>query len=227
MANDIFVVSIPNWEKHNGSKKKNHRYILLEVRFFEDGKVTQLKQIEALLYLKCLTIAGDLLSNRFEVHAGMMPKRWRIDDKLLENCLNSLQQIQLVTYEKKSSLIIQKKRIQKKRREENSAEPSNLVPLTPSVSKAISIKISENHEVEVPRVLIGSWADTYPKEFLDLEIKKARSWLLANPHKSPKTNFGRFFNSWFNRAWEDYRKTLKSNPTQITVDDLNDLLGAQ
>lgn len=198
---------------------------MLEVRFFEDAKITQLKQIESLLYLKCLTIAGDLLSNQFEVHAGMMPKRWRIDDKLLANCLKSLQEIQLLTYEKKHSLLIQKKRIQKNTKEENSAEPRNLVPLLPK-SPPVLIKISEGNHVEVSRSLIMSWADTFPKEFLDLEIKKARNWLIANGHKSPKKNFGRFFNNWFNRSWDDYRKNLKSNPSAITVDDLNDLLGA-
>lgn len=122
MARASFIVTIPNWEKHNGSKKKNHRYILLETRFFEDAKITQLKQIDVLLFIKCLTIAGDLLSNRFEVHAGMMPKRWRIDDKSLLNCLNSLQEIQLLTYEKNDSLLIQKKRKQKNTKEENRKE---------------------------------------------------------------------------------------------------------
>lgn len=118
MAKTTFTVTVPNWEKHNGSKKKNHRYILLETRFFEDSKITQLKQIDVLLFIKCLTIAGDLLSSCFEVHAGMMPKRWRINDKLLENCLKSLQEIQLLTYEKNESLIIQYNTIQKKTKEE-------------------------------------------------------------------------------------------------------------
>lgn len=100
-----FWVHLPNWEKHNGTKKKNHRYIFLDTRFFEDAKICQLRQIEVLVFVKCLTIAGDLLSNSFEIHAGMMPKRWRIDDKLMENCCKSLQEFQLLTYQNSPSLI--------------------------------------------------------------------------------------------------------------------------
>jgi hypothetical protein len=114
-----YKITITNWEKHNGNKKKNHRYFLMENRFFEDSKINQLKQIDVLLFIKCLAIAGDLNSNSFEIHAGLMPKRWRIDDKLLANCCKTLEQNQLLTAEKVDSLLIQyntreKKRIEKK-----------------------------------------------------------------------------------------------------------------
>lgn len=103
MAKSTFDVEVIGWEKHNGSKKKNHRYFMLEYRFFEDSKISQLKQIECLLFIKCLCIAADLMVNRFQIHAGMMPKRWRIDDKTTENCLKTLQEFQLVRYEKNDS----------------------------------------------------------------------------------------------------------------------------
>lgn len=113
----------------------------------------------------------------------------------------------------------------KEERNNTSAEPSNLVPLKPAVSNAL-VRISSEKQVAISADLIKSWADTYPKDFLDMELKKARSWILANPQKSPKKGWGRFFNSWFDRGWEKYRTTLKSNPSAISVDDLNDLLGA-
>lgn len=75
--------------------------------------------------------------------------------------------------------------------------------------------------------LISSWADTYPKEFLELELKKARSWLIANQHKSPKKDYAKFLNNWFNTGWESYRKTLKSNPVSTTVDELMNFMGWQ
>lgn len=72
--------------------------------------------------------------------------------------------------------------------------------------------------------LLKAWYDTYPKEFLELEIKKARNWLLANPHKAPKSQWGRFFNGWLDRGWENYRKTLKSNPVKLTLEDMEEIL---
>lgn len=107
MAKKVFKISIPGWNEHNGSKKKNHRYFMIENRFFEDSKISQLKQIEVLIFIKCLSIAGDLTSDSFEIHAGLMPKRWRVDDKLMTNSLNSLQQLQLVTVQNEDSFIHQ------------------------------------------------------------------------------------------------------------------------
>lgn len=100
-----FTVTINNWAKHNNSKKKNHRYFLLEYRFFEDEKVSQLRLIESSLYLKCLCIAADLMTERIVIHVGLMPRRWRVDVKLLENSLKTLQSFQLVTYEKNEAFI--------------------------------------------------------------------------------------------------------------------------
>ena len=106
-------------------------------------------------------------------------------------------------------------------------EPSKLVPaLVQEKPKTFLVKISSTQSVELPSELILVWAETYPKDFLDEELKKARAWVLSNPHKAPKSAWGRFFNSWFARGWEKYRTTLKSNPTKISVEDLDEILGA-
>lgn len=107
-----------------------------------------------------------------------------------------------------------------------STEPKKSVAVTKAKKELVEFKVSNSKTIQVSKDLIDSWVDTFPKEFLDEEIKKARSWILSNPHKSPKSNWGRFLNSWFNRGWDRYRTTLKSNPTKITIDDLNDALGA-
>lgn len=73
--------------------------------------------------------------------------------------------------------------------------------------------------------LIKSWADTYPTEFLSEELKKARNWVLSNTHKAPKAQWARFLNTWFSRAWETHRKTLKGNPVKMTVEQMTELLG--
>lgn len=141
----IFTINITNWEKHNGTKKKNHRYFFMENRFFEDSKISQLKQIEVLLYLKCLTIAADLSSSCVQVHAGLMPKRWRVDDKLMENCCKTLQQFQLLTYEKNTSLLIEKKR-----KEENIKE-----------KKGDVVEVVENSSREIVGLYCDEWKSRY------------------------------------------------------------------
>lgn len=233
-----FTITIKNWEKHNGTKKKNHRYFLVENRFFEDAKISQLKQIEVLLFIKCLSIAGDLNASSFVVHAGLMPKRWRVDAKLLENSCKTLQSFQLLTYEKNHSFKIQNNtkqsktiqsnisselKIEEKKNEEISTQPNKSVAV--AAAAKIQIKISDSKTIEVNKDLVSSWADTYPKDFLNEELKKARNWVLSNPHKAPKAQWGKFLNNWFNRGWDRYRTTLKSNPVKVTMEDLNEVLG--
>lgn len=103
-----------------------------------------------------------------------------------------------------------------------STEPKKLVTVA---TTKIKIKISDSKTIEVNKDLVSSWADTYPKDFLNDELKKARNWVLSNPHKAPKAQWGKFLNNWFNRSWDRYRTTLKSNPIKVTMEDLNEVLG--
>lgn len=60
--------------------------------------------------------------------------------------------------------------------------------------------------------LFNSWLKTYEDEtWIRLEISKAASWIVANPKKAPKKDFGRFLNNWLSRGWDTYRKSIPSN----------------
>jgi hypothetical protein len=100
----------------------------------------------------------------------------------------------------------------------------NALPTVREPEKPAIEVVNENFS-KIKKDLIESWADTYPKEYLEIELKKARSWLLANKHKAPKSNYGRFLNNWFNNGWEKYRKTLPSNQTKTSVEDLMNFMG--
>jgi hypothetical protein len=104
-----------------------------------------------------------------------------------------------------------------------SVEPKKSVATV--MENKISFVISKNKQVLINSDLVNSWADTYPKEYLELSFKEMRNWILSNEHKAPKSAWSKFMNGWFSRGYEEYRKTLKSNPPKITVDDLSDILG--
>lgn len=87
-------------------------------------------------------------------------------------------------------------------------------------AETTAFRLSETLEVFLKNDLIQSWADTYPKEFLTEEMKKARNWILCNMHKAPKSQWGKFFNSWFARGWDQYRKTLRSNEVKPSREEL-------
>jgi hypothetical protein len=120
-----------------------------------------------------------------------------------------------------------KEKIKIKENNIKTTEPQKAVTVAaPKNNQSVSINLLSK-EVQISQLLVKSWADTYPQEYLELELKKARSWLISNPHKAPKSNFGRFFNSWFDRGWESYRKTLTSNGTILTAESLEEMLRNQ
>ena len=114
MSNSRYKVTIINWQKHQKKLKSGHTHFMLSKRFFDDEKVSLLKQNECLLYINLLVIAADLMSDSFAIHTKLLPNLLRIGDKSLHNCLARLQSFQLLTYEKMASNIIEDKRIEDK-----------------------------------------------------------------------------------------------------------------
>ena len=69
-------------------------------------------------------------------------------------------------------------------------------PLSPPLMKSHRVKkIAQEH-----------WVKQYGVEMCKEELTKALSWIYSNPTRAPKSDYGRFFNNWFLRAWEWKRK---------------------
>lgn len=103
----IYHIKINNWAKHNGSKKKNHRYFLLENRFFNDEKIVQLSALETRLYLYLLTVASDLNQDSYTLHTNSIPSYFKLRTDSIQTSLNHFESLQLVTLQKNSSFVIQ------------------------------------------------------------------------------------------------------------------------
>ena len=116
------------------------------------------------------------------------------------------------------------KELDKERDKERDKEYKSPEPQAVAVVNSSLFIISSTQQIPIKHELVKSWADTYPKEFLLASFKEMRNWVLSNQQKAPKSNWTRFMNNWFARGWERHRTTIKSNPTQITADDLNEIL---
>lgn len=223
----IYKITVNSWDKHNKGKKVGHRYILLHCGFLSHPIISSLTPVTRLLYLSCLLVAGESASSHIEVTHESLWRQSGVKSGSIESQLDLLQSFQLLTYEKKESLYIKEENIKEyKRKELISTEPTLSLSVEPEKPKQefIIFKISANKEINLKKDLLMSWIDTYPKEFVEEELKKARSWILSNEHKAPKSAWGRFFNSWLSRGWDNYRKTLKSNPTKLTEESLSEIL---
>jgi hypothetical protein len=47
---------------------------------------------------------------------------------------------------------------------------------------------------------LEEWADTYPATNPELELKRMKQWLLANPKKAVKRNWRKFITNWLTRT---------------------------
>lgn len=101
-------------------------------------------------------------------------------------------------------------------------------PKPKATSRAVTVKrtiqYTDTIQINVSEELLRSWSETFPAEYLRDEWKRSRNWILANPHKMPKSNWGKFLNDWLYRGWEKYRTTMTSNKVGITADDLSEIL---
>lgn len=78
----------------------------------------------------------------------------------------------------------------------------------PAKRKPLKVTISEDGTYKVPPELLDQWKQAYPHVDLRAEVKKARSWLSANPSRRKK-NLTAFLVNWFARTEAD---TVSRNP---------------
>lgn len=109
MAVITFKISIIGWEKHQQNKKKNHRYFLLENRFFQDDKIASLSAVETRLYLYLLTVAADLNQSSYSLNTNLIPTYFRLRTSSIHDALTKFESLQLLNYEKTASNTIENK----------------------------------------------------------------------------------------------------------------------
>lgn len=97
---DVFKITINNWAKHQGQKKKNHRYFLLENRFFQDDKIASLSAVQTRFYLYLLTVAADLTQDSYTLHTNSIPSYFRLRTQSVRDSLIKFEELQLLTYSK-------------------------------------------------------------------------------------------------------------------------------
>jgi hypothetical protein len=57
---------------------------------------------------------------------------------------------------------------------------------------------------------MSAWKAAYGMVDIDAELKRAAAWIASNPHLAPKTQLGRFLNTWFAKGQD--RAAIRSIP---------------
>lgn len=68
-----------------------------------------------------------------------------------------------------------------------------------------------------------AWSAAYGALDLDAELKKAAAWCVSNPHLSPKSQIGRFLNTWLAKGQN--AASLRSIPTERPTEVKQKLCG--
>lgn len=191
----IYLVTITNWEKHQKNKKKNHRSFLLENRFFNDDKIASLSAIETRLYLYLLTIAADLHQSSFAMHSRLVPNYFRIGEQSLSDCLLKFERIQLITLQKSDSNRIEKNRKEENRKENKYQAPKKIEPekklLNSEIWESYKDAYFERYGVEPVRNAstnskisqLASRLGTEAIQVVKFYLKHNESWYLKNTHE--------------------------------------------
>lgn len=59
---------------------------------------------------------------------------------------------------------------------------------------------------------LEAWKAAYPAVDVDSELLRAAAWIASNPHVAPKSQYGRFLNTWLARGQNT--SSIRSIPTR-------------
>lgn len=223
----IYRIRINNWDRHNVGRKKAYSKTLIANNFCTDNKLGTLPLSHRWLFLGILLECGS--SNRDIVEMNERQLRVMLESsKSVSRVLDSLQSLQLLSYEiydpliKKDTLSLKKERKEKESKGDNDKFP---VPSeTVTATEAVAAKATPAHQLLVvssaedlvrfvPEKFWKNWSLTYDEAFIREEVVKMTSWLMAHPPKNRKTERGlaQFVGGWLNRGWDQYLKRGRSN----------------
>ena len=136
--NDVYKITIINWEKHNPNRKKNYKYTQISNNLIHDSKLRVLPVSVRWLWINLLLTAGDHSRDTVEISErqlrDMLESSWSV-----ARALNAFQSFQMVSYEILPSLY---NRIELNRIEENRIEiPGTSKKIKKVASKELNLKI--------------------------------------------------------------------------------------
>lgn len=83
------------------------------------------------------------------------------------------------------------------------------------VLEALEAAPSFAGKLKEPTKNTAAWLAAFPGLDIPQEIARANSWVINNPQSAPKSNSGRFIDSWLSRAFDRMDKSPGSDPLPI------------
>lgn len=222
------IVRVKNWRSFNPrADVKKPSWFRLSHDLFEDPDFYDFTQSELMSWVYLLCQASKKNSESVRVNIVHVERIGRIKEKDFLSAIRKLESLQIILVGVTDTLRARDDgdthtnatderdgRTNETRRTEVSiavVPTAQAAPIAPQLMGDYSLTAKELL-AGVPMRLQESWLSSYPDPaWIKQEINKAASWILSNPKKAPK-KFPAFMSSWLSRGWEQFRKTLPSNP---------------
>lgn len=216
---DIVNLKISNWAKFNTKEtQKTPHWFKVHVNIGSSESLFGLTPATKWIWVCLLSEAMRKKSGEFSLNLNWASHQWNIRKQEISDAIELLEKNGLLeadSEETRSPLGVDSEPT----RSELGAD-SEETPSRKRIERDKKEKEKESAATAtfIPKELKDSWVKTYEDEkWIEFEIKKAQSWIVANPTEAPKTLFSRFYNSWLSRGWESYRKTISIKKHITTI----------
>ena len=221
-------IRILNWHRYQPRHdRKNFYWFRFDHGFFNDKKISRLTTYQQMFFIYLLCDASLSNGEDIDLFIDHAARAVQTNEKAIEVALQKLIDMEMVADVTSDASVELNQRVSVNGVQDPLTEPSrdlnvvlqdtvqedSKVETKPSKKAANELlpEFQKLHDVFRGKVSLNlqrSWLRIYPIEFIVAEMLKADAWIYANPHKSPRANFGAFFTRWLVRSWEDHRKTL-------------------
>lgn len=82
-----------------------------------------------------------------------------------------------------------------------------------AVVKKVKLGFDNGRWIGVTQEQMEAWKAAYGMVDIESELKRAAAWIVSNPHLAPKSQLGRFLNTWFAKGQD--RASIRSIPQSI------------
>ena len=79
-----------------------------------------------------------------------------------------------------------------------------------AVVKKVKLGFKNGRWTGITQEQMEAWKAAYGMVDIEAELKRAAAWIVSNPHLAPKSQLGRFLNTWFAKGQD--RASIRSIP---------------
>ncbi len=241
MSKSIYRITLLNWKEHNSGHRKSYKKVMLSNNFIQDAKVKSMPMTHRWVFLNLIVICGEHASDTVELTQQQLNNI--IETRLgANNVLQTLQQLQVLTYETSNLSLILKNELKNKGRpsenettkkadhqqeifseNENPKPPTASKPAAPKKKASLtwSFESPETFIDKIPDPLWDAWITSFNEAYILSQIRKAHTWLINNPKKNKKTQLGwqSFMTGWLERGWDEHTKKINTQQKTFNNQD--------